>query len=129
MTIMIPQTFSSVFRKIPLSYTLQSALCSTTITNIIISKSDKELELHLTSKEILNYPLLQQLKEELFRLLPVETIKIIPFFQVQELSDGEIIERYWENISYKISEQSPVCKGVIKDSFWKVEQKKIIYPC
>ena len=125
MTIMIPQTFSSVFRKIPLSYTLQSALCSTTITNIIISKSDKELELHLTSKEILNYPLLQQLKEELFRLLPVETIKIIPFFQVQELSDGEIIERYWENISYKISEQSPVCKGVIKDSFWKVEQKKL----
>ena len=124
---MTAKTFDSVFEKISLSEDIKNAFSNTTVKNIIIHKREKNLELHLLSEDILEKNLLQQLQQELLRQLPgVENVEIAPFFHVkQRLSEKEVIEKYWNHIVYEISSQSPVCKGIMKEAFWELEEKRL----
>ena len=125
---MTAKTFDSVFEKISLSEDIKNAFSNTTVKNIIIHKREKNLELHLLSEDILEKNLLQQLQQELLRQLPgVENVEIAPFFHVkQRLSEKEVIEKYWNHIVYEISSQSPVCKGIMKEAFWELEEKRLL---
>ncbi len=125
---MTAKAFGSVFEKISLSEDIKNAFANTMVKNIIIHKKQKNLELHLISEEILERSLLQQLQQELLRQLPgVENVEIAPFFHVKErLSEKEVIEMCWKHIVYEISSQSPVCKGIMKEAFWELEEKRLL---
>lgn len=125
---MTAKTFPAVFERISLSETVQKAFCNSIVENIIVHKKQKNLEVHLVSDEILQYTALQQLQNELLNQLPgVKEVNISPFFNVKEkFSEKEIIEKYWENVVYEISSESPICKGIIKEAYWELEQKKLL---
>ncbi len=124
---MTAKVFASVFEKISLSNTIKSAFCNTIVDSIIIHKKEKNLEIHLTSEKMVEYTLLQQLQKELLKQLPgVKKVNITPFFHLKEFSDEEMIRQYWKHMVYKISSESPVCKGVMKEAFWELQQKKIL---
>lgn len=125
---MTAKTFPAVFERISLSETVQKTFCNSIVENIIVHKKQKNLEVHLVSDEILQYTALQQLQNELLNQLPgVKEVNISPFFNVKEkFSEKEIIEKYWENVVYEISSESPICKGIIKEAYWELEQKKLL---
>ncbi len=125
---MSAKTFPIVFEKISFSKTIQSAFCNSIVENIIIHKKQKNVEIHLTSDEILEHDMIQQLQQELLKQLPgVKEVNVTPFFNIQQkFSEKEIIEKCWENVVYEISSESPICKGIIKEAYWELEQKKLL---
>lgn len=125
---MSAKTFPVVFEKISFSEAVKTAFCNTVIEHIIVHKKEKNLEVRLVSDDILGYRMLQQLQNELQKQLPsVSRVCIFPFFDVkQKFSEEEIIKKYWDNVVCEVSEQSPICKGIMRDAVWGVEQKKLL---
>lgn len=125
---MTVKAFSAVFEKVSLSEMVQKAFCNSIVENIIVHKKQKNLEVYLVSDEILEHTILQQLQNELLNQLPgVKEVNIKPFFNVKEkFSEKEIIEKYWENVVCEISSQSPICKGIMKEAYWELQQKKLL---
>ena len=125
---MTTKAFATVFEKISLSEAVKKAFCNSVVENVIVHKKQKNLEVHLVSEEILGYTILQQLQNELLNQIPgVKGVNISPFFNVKEkFSEKEIIEKYWENVVCEISSQSPICKGIMKEAYWELQQKKLL---
>ncbi len=124
---MTAKKFHTVFNKISLSEQIRSLLDDTEVRSLIIHKKEKRLEMALAAKYILQKKDLDGFKEELVCQIPgIKKVTIHPLFEAEHhIEPEEIIIQSWNNIVYEISKESPVCRGIIKDAEWALEENKL----
>lgn len=125
---MTAKSFNTVFSKISLSERIRDVLDDTEVRSLVIHKKEKKLEMALAAKYILPKKELDGFKKELFNQLPgIKRIDIYPHFEAEpSLTPEEIIAQNWNNIVYQISQESPVCRGIIKDADWAFQENRLL---
>ena len=92
------------------------------IQKVVYFKEDKIVYFYLTSKDIVQYELLDKLREELkYSLDYFEDIRVkIRYTGLDRKTNKDIIKRYWKNILYILKSLCPAIEG------W---YKKVEYMC
>lgn len=120
--------FGEVFQKISLSERIRDVLKKIEVQSIKILKKQKKIVIDMLSNEIIEDRNIECFKNELISQLPwVTSAEINMAFVLEEKENlNNLISNFWTNIVYEISKQSPVCKGIMKDVSWKIEDNNLI---
>ncbi|NLK37722.1 MAG: PolC-type DNA polymerase III, partial [Epulopiscium sp.] len=120
--------FQKVFSKVSLSEQIQKNLGDTVVRSLVIHRQEKAMVVKLESEKILAKEDFRQLETELIRQIPnIKSVKVYPEYPLAANAEvKEVITRYWDNIVYTISEESPVCKGIIQDASWDYDKERLL---
>lgn len=120
--------FQKVFSKVSLSEQIQKNLGDTVVRSLVIHRQEKAMVVKLESEKILAKKDFRQLETELIRQIPnIKSVKVYPEYPLAANAEiKDVITRYWDNIVYTISEESPVCKGIIQDASWDYDKERLL---
>ncbi len=114
--------FSNVFSKIKLSANVKTVLRNTTVLGIKINQSTKFAEISLQSDKILNESCLTDFKQDIFDNFNfLKDVKINLYYNLEDLSLEEKIEKIWCNIILTIKEKSPICFPIFKEAIFNIQ--------
>ena len=119
--------FSSVFGKVPLSKEVLYTFSNAQVSSFKIYKKEKVLDIKLKLPEIINESFVDIFKKELFSQVPGVCDVIVSLTYCNSCTDtGVIIQKDWQNIVHAVSSVGPVCKSVISDAKWELENNSLI---
>ncbi|MBO8433783.1 MAG: PolC-type DNA polymerase III [Tyzzerella sp.] len=124
---MTAKKFNTVFEKVSLSPQIKEVFDDAIINSVQVHKQEKIMEIKMVMTDIVHDKSVDDLKNELIENLPAlkDVITVVTFNIEGEHSLSDIVERNWENILHMVSEESPVCKSIIKNSQWEIEENKL----
>lgn len=117
-----------MFSKVSLSEQILKKLGDTLVHSLVIHRKEKKMEVKIESEKIIFKEDFVQFKRELLKQIPnIKEIEITSSFTVtNQMKIEEIMKENWDNIVYTISQESPVCKGIIKDANWEYQENKLL---
>lgn len=124
---MTAKKFNTVFEKISLSPRIKETFGEAVINSIQIHKREKIMEIKMVMDHIVDEKVLDVFKYELMEQLPgVNDVIVSLSFNIPgEVSVSDIVEKSWDNIVHMISEESPLCRGIIRNAMWDIEENKL----
>lgn len=124
---MTAKKFNTVFEKLSLSNDTKETFDKAVVNGIQIYKREKVMEIKMVIDHIIDEKAVDVFKDELIKQLPSvkDIITVVSFDVDDNISKSDIIKSCWDNIVYSVSEESPVCKGIIRNATWKLEENKL----
>ena len=121
------KNFNSVFGKVSLSDDIQRVFSTAQVTSFKIYKKEKVLDIKLKLPEIVNECIVDDFKGELFNQIPgVHDIVVSLTYNNDCTDTGVVIKQDWDNIVHTVSSIGPVCRSVMADCKWEIEENNLI---
>ncbi|MEA4815843.1 MAG: PolC-type DNA polymerase III [Lachnospiraceae bacterium] len=118
--------FSEVFGKIPFSSPVLEALGGSFVNSLKISKEEKIMSLTLCLDEIIDESIINTFKAEAVKTLPyIKDIKL-HFYYGENAGNSGFINKYWENILFHVSSESPFVKVIMDEAGYSCDSGKLI---
>ena len=119
--------FKSVFSKISLSDKVTDVFSNSQVTSFKIYRKERVLDIKLKLPDIVNECVVDDFKNELFCQVPGVKDIIVSLTYCNECTDtGQLIQKDWQNIVHSVSCTGPVCKSIMSDSKWELENNNLI---
>ncbi len=124
---LIKKDFNSVFKNVSLSENVINMFSQAQVTAFKIYKNERVLDIKLKLPDIVDECVVDEFKNQLFNQVPCTRDIIVALTYNNECTDiGVVIKKVWENILHSISAIGPVCRNVMANSKWSVENNNLI---
>lgn len=120
--------FEHVFQKLSFSSPIKEAFDGSNVEKLKVCKKEKKVEMKLVLNHVIEEKQVQELKTALKKQLPgVEEVKVQTYFPFAEkMEKSKVIQCFWRNIQAELSAHSPVCRGVMKDAVWDLQDTHLM---
>ena len=119
--------FENVFSGMRLSANVKTNLRNAVVSNVKISLSTKTVDVALKSNKFVDESCLEDFKKDITEAFPgVENVNASICYPMEELSDEEKIEKFWDKLSYEVKKKSICCYPLFKRAKWSIKDNCLI---
>ncbi|MFI3175587.1 MAG: PolC-type DNA polymerase III, partial [Bacillota bacterium] len=123
---MEPQLFTDVFEKIPFSDDVLTVFGEATVTSLKIQKQQRSITVDMVGDAFISMEDRALFRRELKKELPdLQEVALHCKLSPTAMSQEDIFEKYWKEISNIIKKDSQVSKEIIKHATWKWKENAI----
>ncbi len=117
--------FNSKFEKVSLSPLVRETFKDAVVTSFIIHKKERVLEFCLELADVISEEIIEDLKKQLFNQLPLKDILVFLKYTNSNTCNKSLIEKFWTNIIYRVSQEGPVSGNIIKEATWELNNSNL----
>lgn len=123
------RAFFEVLTELKVDDKLQQLFEPVGIKKVVFEQATEHLEIYLSSKELLNRPMLlkmqRAIKDQLFKTAPL-SITLVESYELSEAyTPAYIVEAYKQNLLLEIEEKSEMVYAIVKNAVWRVAAKQL----